>query len=295
MAAQNPVERHHIENPFEYVLERLSWTWDDVGRAFRAKPRRRAVQAPAAVRRISAADLVDALRKGAADLGATRDDVVFLTVFYPLAGLALAGLAFRYNMLPMIFPLVAGFAILGPLAAVGLYEISRRREQGEAVSWRDGFKVLHAPALGSIMGLGAILMLLFLGWMVAAWAIHAATIGAEPPRSVTGFLHNVFATPAGWAMIVIGVAVGAVFAAVAFVLSVVSFPLLLDRDGGMAAAVGASVRAIRANPGTLALWGLIVAGLLVLGSIPLLVGLIFVLPLLGHATWHLYRKVVAPL
>jgi uncharacterized membrane protein len=289
MASQN-----HVENPFEYVLERLSWTWEDAGRAFRAKPHRRAAQAPPAVRRISTADLVDALRKGAADLGATRDDVLFLAVFYPLVGLILGGLAFRYNLLPLIFPLVAGFAIVGPLAAVGLYDMSRRREQGETVRWSTGLEVLRSPALGSIMGLGAVLMLLFLAWMTAAWAIHAATLGPEPPRSVGGFLHNVFATPAGWSMIVIGVAVGAVFAAIAFTLSVVSFPLLLDRDSGMDTAVATSVRAIRENPGTMALWALIVAAALVLGSIPLLVGLVFVVPLLGHATWHLYRKVVAP-
>ena len=288
MAVQN-----HIENPFEYVLERLSWTWDDMGRAFRRRPHVHALQAAPTVRRITSADVVDALRKGGADLGHTRDDVLFLAVFYPIVGLVLAGLAFRYNLLPLIFPLVAGFAILGPLAAVGLYEMSRRREGGEEVGWSAAFQVLRAPQLGSIMGLGAILMLLFLAWMAAAWAIHTLTLGPAPPHSISEFLRNVFTTPAGWAMIVIGVGVGAVFAAVAFALSVVSFPLLLDRDAGMDVAVATSFRAIRENPGTMALWGLIVAGALVLGSIPALVGLIFVVPLLGHATWHLYRKVVA--
>ncbi|MDE2485890.1 MAG: DUF2189 domain-containing protein [Alphaproteobacteria bacterium] len=287
MAVQN-----HVENPFEYVLERLSWTWADIGRAVRAAPHVRAALAPPAVRRITAQDLLASLRKGAADLGATRDDVLFLAVIYPLAGLLMGGLAFRYNLLPMIFPLASGFAILGPLAAVGLYEMSRRREAGEAAGWSTGFAVLRSPRLGSILGLGAILMLIFAAWLAAAYGIYAATLGPAPPRSVGGFLHDVFATGPGWAMIAIGVAVGFVFAAVAFAVSVVSFPLLLEHDVSMAEAIATSARAVRANPGAMALWGLIVAAALVVGSLPALVGLIFVVPVLGHATWHLYRRTI---
>jgi uncharacterized membrane protein len=284
---------HHVENPFEYVLEKLSWTWSDLGRAVRAKPRLHLAEAPPTVRRIAPRDLWTALRAGVADLGAVRDDVVFIVVFYPLAGLLLAALAFNYDLLPMVFPLASGFALLGPVAAVGLYEISRRRERGEPVRWTTALEVLRAPALGSILGLGSVLLILFFLWLAAAYGIYVATLGAAPPASMAGFARDVLQTGAGWAMIAAGVSVGFLFAAVAFAIGVVSFPLLLDRDVGLATAVRTSLRAVAANPGTMIVWGAIVAGALILGSLPALVGLIVVMPVLGHATWHLYRKVVA--
>jgi uncharacterized membrane protein len=108
------------------------------------------------------------------------------------------------------------------------------------------------------------------------------------------FLSAVFTTPAGWAMAITGIVVGAVFAAVAMAVSVFSFPLLLDRDGGVTHAVRTSLKAVMANPGVMALWGFVVAGLLVVGSIPALFGLIFIVPMLGHATWKLYRRAIEP-
>lgn len=283
---------HHIENPFEYVLEKLSWTMSDLGRAAAARPRLKAVEAAPAIRRIAPADLRDALREGLADLAAVRDDVVFIAIVYPLAGLVLAALAFRADLLPMVFPLASGFAILGPLAAVGLYEISRRRERGEEVGWTAAFGVLRSPNIGSILGLGALQVLLFFAWLAVAWGVYAATLGPQPPASLGAFLNDVFRTPGGWTMIVVGLGAGFVFAAFALAISVVSFPMLLDRDVGMGAAIATSLKAVSENPRTMALWGLIVAALLVVGSLPALVGLILVMPLLGHATWRLYRKLV---
>jgi uncharacterized membrane protein len=161
------------------------------------------------------------------------------------------------------------------------------------VSWATGLKVLSSPAMGSILGLGSVLLVLFFAWLAIAYGVYAVTLGAEPPKSAAVFFERVFETPAGWTMIALGIAAGAVFAAVALAIAVVSFPLLLEHDVGMATAVRTSLKAIAENPGTMALWGLIVAGLLVLGSLPALAGLIVVMPLLGHATWHLYRRVVA--
>ncbi|MDB5418646.1 MAG: cytochrome c oxidase subunit [Phenylobacterium sp.] len=284
---------NHVENPFEFVLEKLSWMAEDVRSALLTPARRHVARTPPVVRRIVAADLWTALRQGAADLGAVRDDVLFIALIYPVAGLVLARLAFSYNLLPLVFPLASGFALIGPLAAIGLYEVSRRREAGEPVSWAAGLSVLRSPAIGSILGLGAILLMLFFAWLAAAWAIYAVTLGPAPPVSLGGFVRDVFETPAGWAMMIVGIGVGFLFAALALAISVVSFPLLLDRDVGIGSALGASLRAVAANPWTMALWGAIVAGGLVLGSLPGLVGLIFVVPVLGHATWHLYRKAIA--
>jgi uncharacterized membrane protein len=246
------------------------------------------------VRRIGPTDLIDALRKGLDDFAAMPSHAVFLCVVYPIIGFVLAGLTLGYALLPLLFPLVAGFALLGPLAALGIYELSRRRETSDNVSAADAFEVLRSPSIGAIMALGVMLMLLFLVWMATANAIYVANFGHGTPASVTQFLHDLIDTPQGWNLILIGNAVGFVFAVGALLVSVVSFPLLLDREVGAAVAVLTSLRAVAKNPFTMALWGLIVALLLVAGSLPLFLGLTVVIPVLGHATWHLYRKVVEP-
>jgi uncharacterized membrane protein len=246
------------------------------------------------IRRIDPADLMDVLAKGWADFSAMPSHAVFLCLVYPIIGIALAGLTLGYALLPLLYPLAAGFALIGPFAAIGLYELSRRREHGVEVSARDALDVVHSPSIGAIVALGILLMLLFLIWVATAHAIYVAHFGYAAPTSIVQFLHEVFATPAGWSLIFIGNGVGFVFAVVALVISAVSFPLLLDRDVGAAVALTTSVRAVLTNPVTMALWGLIVAAALFVGSLPVFLGLPVVLPVLGHATWHLYRKLVEP-
>jgi uncharacterized membrane protein len=241
--------------------------------------------------RIGVTDLRDVLARGVDDFGAYRTDVIFLCVIYPLVGLVLARLAFGYEMLPLVFPLASGFALVGPFAAVGLYEMSRQREMGIEVTWADAFGVVRSPSFGAIVLLGLLLMGIFLLWLVAAEAIYQLTLGPAPPASLASFVRDVLTTDAGWAMIGFGVGVGFLFALLVLAISVVSFPLLLDREVGLDTAILTSVRAVVANPGPMAIWGLIVAGGLVIGSIPFFLGLIIVMPVLGHASWHLYRKV----
>lgn len=251
------------------------------------------IHSPApAVHRIGLSDLREALERGFADFQAYRTDVIFLCVTYVVLGLILARLAFGMDLLPLLFPLASGFAILGPFAAVGLYEMSRLREQGIEVKWTNAFDVFRAPAMGAISVLGLLLIATFLAWLAAAWGIYDATMGPETPQSVGGFLHNVFFTGPGRIMIVAGIGTGFLFALFAMSISIVSFPLLLDRDVGLDTAIRTSVRAVAANPVPMAVWGMIIAAGLVLGSIPLFVGLVVVLPVFGHATWHLYRKLV---
>ena len=244
------------------------------------------------VRRIAPADLVDALQKGYRDFCEMPSHAVFLCIVYPVIGIALASLTLGYALVPLLFPLAAGFALVGPFAAIGLYELSRRREAGVEVSASDAFQVLRSPSIGAILALGAVLMTIFLIWVATAQGLYIATFGYAPPASVGQFIHDLFTTRAGWTLILVGNAIGFLFAVAALVISVVSFPLLLDREVGAAVAAATSLRVVAANPFTMALWGLIVAGLLVIGSIPLFLGLPVVLPVLGHATWHLYRKVV---
>ncbi len=285
---------NHIRNPIEWgwsLLKRARTAAGSAGHSIPGSAEARYGARPA-VNRIGAADLRDALAKGFADFAAYRTDIVFFCLIYPIVGLVLSRLAFGQDMLPLIFPLASGFALIGPVAAIGLYELSRRREQGLATSWADAFGVVKAPAIGAILALGLVLLAIFVLWIFAAHAIYQATLGPAPPASLEAFASDVLTTGAGWAMIGLGVGAGFVFAVLVLTISVVSFPLLLDRDVGLAAAVATSIRAVRANPRPMALWGLIVAGGLVAGSIPLLLGLAIVMPVLGHATWHLYRKVV---
>lgn len=244
----------------------------------------------AGIRRIGFGDLRLALSRGWADFMAAPTQLVFLCILYPLIGLVAATLAAGRDVMHLLFPMAAGFALVGPLAALGLYEISRRREGGLPAGWANVFDVLRSPAIGSIFALGVLLLALFMAWLWAADAIFAATVARAPGG--LDLWQAVFETPEGWRMIWLGNAVGFLFAAAVLVLTTLSFPMLLDRGGGVARAVATSARAFALNPVPMASWGLIVAALLLLGSVPLFVGLAVVLPVLGHATWHLYRLVV---
>ena len=241
------------------------------------------------VRAIGAADLRDALTKGWADFQAMPTFALFLAILYPIIGLILFSVVFNSNLLQLVFPLTAGFSLVGPFAAVGLCELSRLREQGLS---GEAMKLHRAPSLHSILTLGIVLMVIFFIWLGTAQAIYHLIFGSAVPVSFADFARQVFTTSAGWTLIFVGCGVGFLFAVAVLTISVVSFPMLLDKDVDAATAVLTSVRAVLANPMTMAMWGLIVAVSLALGSLPCLVGLAVVLPVLGHSTWHLYRKVV---
>lgn len=245
-----------------------------------------------AIYRLRAADLVDALRLGWEDFKAVPSHAIMLCLIYPLVGLLLARAVLGYSILPLLFPLAAGFALVGPFAALGLYELSRRREIGDTPSAGHALDVLRSPSFGAMLGLGSMLLALFVTWVATAQAIYVATFGNIPAASMPDFVSRVLTTPEGWRLIVVGCGTGLLFALVALCVSVVSFPLMLDRHAGVANAITTSARAVAKNPAAMALWGVIVAALLVVGSLPFFLGLAVVIPLLGHATWHLYRKVV---
>jgi uncharacterized membrane protein len=284
-----------MQNPSTWGWERLQKAGRDIGGDTPEQHWRdgRRHDGAIVVRRIGLRDIGAALAAGWRDFEANRTDVIFLSVIYPVAGLLLWQAATGNGLIPLLFPLASGFALVGPLAAVGLNEMSRRREQGDATGWRDAFGALRAPSIGAIVLLGAMLVAIFLFWLVVAQVIYAATLGPTPPVTLRGFVDDVFGTSAGMTLILAGVGAGFLFAVLVLAIGGVSFPLLLDRNVGINTAVATSVRVIRENPDTMAVWGLVVAGLLLLGSLPLLVGLAVVMPVLGHATWHLYRRAVA--
>lgn len=244
------------------------------------------------IRNISLPDLRDALRLGWEDFKAIPSHAIILCVIYPVLGLVIARMVLGYSVLPLLFPLAAGFALIGPFAALGLYELSRRREHGEEPSALDALHVLRAPSFGAMLGLGTILLALFVVWVAAANEIYVAAFGPQPAASIPDFISRIFTSTEGRMLIIIGCGVGFLFAVVSLCVSVVSFPMMLDRHATAPEAILTSLQSVAKNPFAMAMWGLIVAVLLIVGSLPFFVGLAVVLPVLGHATWHLYRKVI---
>lgn len=244
------------------------------------------------LRMIEPRDCIAALREGFDDFLAMPTYPIFVGIFYAIAGIVLVGLTSFTNALHLVFPFAAGFALLGPFFAVGLYEMSRRREAGLSVTWRDAFAAMRSPALPSIVALGVGLLAVFAIWIGVADGLYRWLYGPKPPAAALPFLADVLTTGRGWTLILVGCLAGFCFAALALCLSIVSFPLMLDRNVGVVPAVIASLRTARDYPGAVALWGLIVAAALVLGSLPLFIGLAVVMPILGHATWRFYRRAI---
>ena len=247
---------------------------------------------PIPVRTITDEDLRLALKQGWEDFRDLRGDLVFAGLIYTLIGLAAVVMTTSRPLMPFFFPVVAGVALLGPVAAVGFYELARRRENGEEVHWFNFLDVRKRPSLDDMGIVVGLLLLVFVGWLLAAGALYALTFGWVTPTSIGSFLSAVFTTPRGWALIAGGLVVGAVFGWFVLALSVASLPMLVDCDVTAAEAVSASWRASHANKGEMIRWGIVVSVLLVLGSIPLFVGLALVLPWLGYSTWHLYTRLV---
>ena len=250
------------------------------------------------VRRIGFDDIRWALRQGWEDFLGLRGDLLFVGVLYPFVGFIAVLVALNQSLLPLLFPLAAGISLLGPLVAAGFYEMARRRELGEDIRWRHFFDVFSGPAAGPLLALGLVVAGLFVFWLAAAMAIYQMffvdpNLGFRTPGPAGAFIHALFTTSHGWGLIIVGNLVGLAFAIVTLMISVVSFPMVVDQpDAGAATAIETSIRAFGRNPASMLGWGLIVAALLVIGSIPLFIGLAVVLPVLGYATWHLYTKTV---
>lgn len=247
---------------------------------------------PIPVRTISDEDLRSSLRQGYEDFGELRGDLVFAGLIYTVIGLAAVVMTTSRPLMPFFYPVVAGVALLGPIAAIGFYELARRRESGEEVHWFNFLDVRKRPSLDDMGMVAGLLLVIFVGWLIAAGALYALIFGFSTPTSVGGFLSAIFTTPRGWALIAAGAVVGAIFGWFVLALSVVSLPMLVDCDVSASEAVSASWRAAHANKREMIRWGIVVTVLLVLGSIPLFVGLAFVLPWLGYSTWHLYTRLI---
>ena len=243
------------------------------------------------VRTITPADLRDALRQGWADFSEHRGDLIFVGIIYPAVGFLAAVIALGGPLIPLFFPLAAGISLLGPVAASGFYELARRREQGLPSGWSHFFDVVRRPSFDAFMAVTGLLLLIFFAWLVVAMTLYTALMGPAP-ESISTFVTRLFTTPEGWTLIVLGNLAGLAFAALVLTVSVVAMPMLVDKDVDARTAIHTSRMAVMANKSVMLRWGVIVAALLVAGSIPFFVGLAVVLPVLGYATWHLYTKTV---
>ena len=246
------------------------------------------------IRKIELADLWQSLKEGYDDFNEKPSFGVFLIVIYPLFALLFVQFLLSDNLPYLAFPLVAGCTLLGPVVSVALFEMSRRREAGLDLNWRSAFEFVHSSAFAPIVALSIMIMLLYVAWVFMAEFMYFGLFGIDPPTSIADFGNQLISTRRGAALIMYGTVVGFLFAFTALAISVVAFPLLLDKPASSATAIATSFRAVIANPLVMAVWGMLVVVLLTAGALLFLVGLAAVLPILGHATWHLYRKVVEP-
>jgi uncharacterized membrane protein len=245
------------------------------------------------VRTITNDDLRFALRQGFEDFRTFRGDIILAGLVYTLIGIAAVVMTTSSPLMPFFLPVVAGVGLLGPIAAVGFYELADRREEGDKdLHWYNFLDVRKRSTVDDMGIVAGLLLAIFFLWLLAAGILYAVLFGWTAPATIPQFLGMVFGTPRGWALIVAGLVVGAIFGWIVLALSVASLPMLVDCDVSAPQAVSASWRAAHANKGEMVRWGLIVLGLLVLGSIPLFVGLAFVLPWLGYSTWHLYTRLI---
>ena len=244
------------------------------------------------VRTISLEDLRQSVIKGLEDFNARPTHAIFIIFLIPLIMLIAFWVGTDQRLVPLVFPILTGFALLGPFLALGLYELSRQREMGQNITFRQAFNIFRHKAVSSLVSLGVILTILFGFWLSVAMTIYQATLGFPAPPTFGEFAAEILTTGPGWVLIVFGNGIGLLFAMIALAISVVSFPLIIDRHVTAGTAIMVSVDVVVHNPVVMAVWGFVVAMALLLGTLPALAGLVIVFPVLGHATWHLYRRVV---
>jgi uncharacterized membrane protein len=245
------------------------------------------------VRRIHASDIAEALALGLRDFQAAPLFGLAFGALYAAGGVIIVLSLTAFGMVYLAYPLAAGFALIGPFVAIGLYEVSRQRQLGHKPSLRDIWSAVTSR--GEIGWMAFVTLFVFIIWMYQVRLLIALLLGLNASfSSLAQFITVVLTTNEGLLFLAIGNCVGAALSLVLFSLTVVSFPLLLDREVDFVTAMITSVRAVVTSPGPMIGWAAVIVLLLAVSALPYFLGLIVTLPVLGHATWHLYRRIVAP-
>ena len=246
------------------------------------------------VRRIAPADIAEALGQGLRDFQAVPLYGLAFGAFYAAGGIAIVLCLTRFGLVYLAYPLAAGFALIGPFVAIGLYEVSRRREAGLPVSLGAIWATVRTR--GEIGWMAFVTLFVFVVWMYQVRLLIALLLGLHASfGSLHEFITVVLTTNEGLLFLAIGNAVGAALSLILFSLTVVSFPLLLDRDVDFVTAMITSVRSVVTSPLPMIGWAALIVILLAVSAMPYFLGLVVTLPVLGHTTWHLYRRIIAPL
>ena len=246
------------------------------------------------IRIVGVADIRASLAEGASDFARRPGFGLAIGGIFALTGMVIALALTVWHMPWMIYPFAIGFPLIGPFAAVGLYEVSRRLEAGQAPDWRAVLSVVWAQRRREVSWMAFAMLFVFWIWMYQVRLLIALILGRMSFATLDRFFSVVLTTPEGWLFLAIGHVVGAALALVLFSITVVAIPFLLDREADFVTAMITSVRVVLASPLVMLGWGIVVTLAVLAACVPFFLGLLVVLPVLGHATWHLYRRAVVP-
>ena len=244
------------------------------------------------VNKITVNDVIDAFAAGLADFRRAPVYGLAIGAFFALGGLFVVLSAAALNMSYLSYPAAAGFVLIGPFAAVGLYEVSRRLQNGEELSWSRIFGTMWAQKGRELSWMAFVVLFIQIMWMYQVRLLLALFLGFRSFASFDEFLSQVISTPEGLMFLAVGHVVGAILSLILFSLTVVSFPLLMEEDRDFITAMITSVRAVFTSPVPMIGWAFVVTAVLIVSMAPAFLGLVVSLPILGHTTWHLYKKCV---
>ena len=247
------------------------------------------------VNALTTADIRAALMEGLSDFARAPLFGLFFGGIFAVAGILIVLALTVWDKSWMIYPVAIGFPLVGPFAAVGLYEVSRRLEAGRPLIWSEVLSVVWAQRLRELSWMAFVMLFVFWIWMYQVRLLVAILLGRMSFSTLEKFLTLVLSTGQGWLFLAVGHVVGAALALILFSITVISIPLLMEREVDFITAMITSVRTVVASPVAMLSWGLVVTLCVILACLPFFLGLLVILPVLGHATWHLYRRAVVPL
>ncbi|QDG74477.1 DUF2189 domain-containing protein [Labrenzia sp. PHM005] len=244
------------------------------------------------INKITVNDVIDALAAGLNDFRAAPVYGLAIGAFFAVGGLFVILSAAALNLSYLSYPAAAGFVLIGPFAAVGLYEVSRRLKTGEELSWSKVLGAMWAQKGRELSWMAFVVLFIQIMWMYQVRLLLALFLGFRSFASFEEFLNAVIGSPEGLMFLAVGHVVGAVLSLILFSLTVISFPMLLEEDRDFITAMISSVRAVATSPVPMIGWAFVVTAVLIVSMAPAFIGLIITLPILGHTTWHLYKKCV---